>query len=485
MYKGEMAGKALERRKESGDHCKERSPKQLKMTVPWYLYLLVGLVTSVIIGIIIYSSKMGNHTLINLVAVSVLIIAAVLYLSYKRRLKDLLKIRKTEKDLLYAAEEWRSTFDAISDMLSIHSKDFKIIRVNKAFAEAHNMEPSEVIGKHCYELIHGTKGPPFYCPCKKTFEEGRPNYAEEFEPNLGIYVAASTSPLFDKNGQIRASIHIAKDITERKQAEEQLEKAMHEVEAANIAKSQFLANMSHEIRTPLNAIMGFTDILADEELTETQNEYIKIIHNSSEHLLQLIEDILDLSKIEAGKMGMELSECSLASLLAMMGSMMNPSAVEKGLKFEIRTDSSLPANICTDQARLRQCLINLIGNAIKFTEQGYVSLNVSLEDKDGQSFIRFDVEDTGIGIPAEMHEAIFNPFTQVDETHSRKYGGTGLGLAITKHMVQLLGGEISFTSQEGKGSVFSILIPAELDVMNHDILEIDCISQHVQSKKMS
>ena len=475
----------LEMGKKSGNHCSGKKTEQVKMTGPWHIYILMSIVTLVVIGIINSSSRTGSHVLITVVVISVLAMATALHFFNKQRVKDLLKIRKTEKDLLYAAEEWRATFDAISDMLSIHSKDFKIIRVNKAFADALNMEPSEVVGKHCYELIHGTKEPQSYCPCHKTFEKGKPNYTEVFEPNLGAYIGASTSPLFDENGQVKASIHIAKDITERKLAEQKLEIARERAEAANIAKNQFLANMSHEIRTPMNAIIGFSDILAEESPTEMQQHYIDIIRNSGNHLLLVIEDILDFSKIEAGRMVIDSKECSINNVLNVIESMMHSIAKKKGLEFEIRTTDDLPANIITDSGRLQQCLINLINNALKFTKEGHVYLNIALEEREDQSYIRFDIEDTGIGIPSEMQKKIFNSFTQVNESHSRKYGGTGLGLAITKRLTELLGGELTLTTQQGKGSLFSLIIPAGLDVASQPRLIKGCIIDSTDNRPES
>jgi CheY-like chemotaxis protein/HPt (histidine-containing phosphotransfer) domain-containing protein/anti-sigma regulatory factor (Ser/Thr protein kinase) len=218
--------------------------------------------------------------------------------------------------------------------------------------------------------------------------------------------------------------------------------------------------------------MGFSDILAEEKLTDEQSHYINTIRNSGKHLLQVIDDILDFSKIEAGKLDIEKRDCSLRDPLALIESMISPIATEKDLKFKIREDGDLPANIHTDQARLQQCLINLVNNAIKFTDKGHICVNVSLEDRNNQPYIRFDIEDTGIGISPERQGKIFESFTQGDGSTSRKYGGTGLGLTITRQLAELMGGELTLTSEEGKGSVFSIIIPAGLDVTKQPRLDI-------------
>lgn len=279
-------------------------------------------------------------------------------------------------------------------------------------------------------------------------------------------------------GQDRV-LAVVRDITERKEAEESLKRAKAEAEAANMAKSRFLANMSHEIRTPMNSIIGFSQIL-EEDTTGEQREYVRNIRHSGENLLKLIDDILDLSRIEAGRLDIETIETSLGRLFHAVESLMKPLAKEKGLDFAVIETGGLPAWISTDPTRLRQCLINLIYNAYKFTEQGHVHVKVSLEDVDGKAFIRFDVEDTGIGIPQDKQEAIFESFTQADGSTTREYGGTGLGLAITKQLAELLGGRLDLTSEVGKGSTFSLLVPAGLNVTKQPFLDRDNIASHTE-----
>jgi signal transduction histidine kinase/CheY-like chemotaxis protein len=284
------------------------------------------------------------------------------------------------------------------------------------------------------------------------------------------------------------AILILNNITDRKLSEEELriakeqtEGVVHEMErlnsqldaavqqanrlaqeaiSANKAKSEFLATLSHEIRTPMNSILGFGDLLDEEPLSESQKEYVQLIRNSGNTLLSLINDILDFSKIEAGKLTVEKVETPLNVLLEEIESIFRPMAAKKGLELAILQCEDIPQTIQTDPTRLRQCLINLVNNAIKFTDQGYVYVNVSRRQKQEKTWIQFDIEDTGVGIPADKQQSIFDAFVQAENSTTRKYGGTGLGLAITKKLAELLGGDLSIVSQFGEGSVFTLTIDA-------------------------
>ena len=307
----------------------------------------------------------------------------------------------------------------------------------------------------------------------------------------GAYVEAIISLIRDGRGNPVGFRGVGRDVGERKAVEEALHRAKEAAESANRAKSEFLANMSHEIRTPMNAILGMAELLSETPLTRDQQKYVRIFRDAGENLLTLINDILDLSKVEAGQVRLEAVPFNLGETIERTGEILGMRAGDKGLDLVCHIQPDIPMDVVGDPLRLRQIITNLIGNAIKFTEAGGIILEVKAAPRtdavsaEGIDLV-FSITDTGIGIPMDKVDSIFDKFTQADTSTSRKYGGTGLGLAITKYLVELMGGELSVRSEPGKGSVFSFTIRlsrqlgapprddgAPFDLRNVSILVVD------------
>jgi signal transduction histidine kinase/CHASE1-domain containing sensor protein/CheY-like chemotaxis protein len=438
-------------------------------------------------------------------------------------IEDVTERKQTEQQLQTEKNNLKAMFASSPVGMMLLDEEIVITAVNAVLADMVLKDPSQMVtqslgvGLGCVHSF-GKKGCGFDKACLNCelrrglldiLKSGKSVHGAEIEHTLLVngqeyrpWLSFSAEPVFI-NG-CKQIIVTVDNITERKQTEELLQQALADAEElnrnlelttelandmtvqaelANAAKSEFLANMSHEIRTPLNAIIGFGDMFSENGLTEEQKSDLDIIRESGKGLLDIIDNILDFSKIEAKQIDVEMIDCSLSRMLRFVDSIMQLKAEKKSINFKIITGDNLPETIRTDPVRLRQCLLNLTGNAIKFTETGCVHIRIFLENAAGQPYIRFDVEDTGIGIPRNALDLIFEPFKQADGSTTRKFGGTGLGLTITKQLTQLLEGEITVTSEVGKGSVFTLVIPAGLDITGQPLLDMQNNAQAIQRDK--
>ncbi|MBI4806688.1 MAG: response regulator [Desulfovibrio sp.] len=346
----------------------------------------------------------------------------------------------------------------------ITDQNGSILQVNPSFTAITGYSPEEVIGKNPRILGSGRQSPEFYQEMwKKISQEG--SWAGEIwnkRKNGDIFPEWMTiSALANPSGSITHYVSVFHDITESKQAEDELRTAKESAEIASKAKTEFLANMSHEIRTPLNGILGMLQLMQTTTTDYEQDEYISTAIKTTNRLSGLLTDILDLSKIESNKLSVHESTFNFLELQQSVQELFTTAAAEKGLDLIFTIDDNTPNHLIGDEARLRQVLFNLVGNAIKFTEKGSITVNISMMSKPDDTPVRvlFSVRDTGIGIPSDRLQEIFEPFTQVDRSYVRRHEGAGLGLAIVRRIVSLLSGELSIDSAEGQGTTVRAVFP--------------------------
>ena len=385
----------------------------------------------------------------------------------------------TERKILQTAlqesrQQLHNIIDFLPDATFVVDQNKSIIAWNRAMEMLSGVKAEDIIGQgnYAYALpFYGTQQKKLIdfldvndheleSRYKHITRKNNSIYAETFAPNVyggkGAYIWVIAAPLFNTSGERTGSIEVIRDISERKEYERNLNTARKSAESANHAKSEFLANMSHEIRTPLNGIIGMTHLMLDSSLTPKQRDYLSKIQSSSKSLMEILNDILDYSKVEAGQLHIEQTPFFIDKVLSRISDLFSVMTEEKGLELSFEVSPSLPACFMGDELRLGQILNNLVGNAVKFTHKGEIHVKVEpVEITEEDCIVSFDVRDTGIGISEEHLGKLFQSFTQADSSTTRKYGGTGLGLAISKKLIELMGGGIQVSSSPGKGSVFS------------------------------
>ena len=393
------------------------------------------------------------------------------------RFRDVSGQMRAEKALAQERILLRTLVDSLPDYIYAKDLNSRFLLVNTPGARMMGAAtPDDLLGKTDFDFYPNELASQYRADEVQLFESGQSliGHAEPcWEPatNTPKWILTSKVPFRDESGKVVGLIGSGRDITELTRLTEELAHAKAEAEAASRAKSEFLANMSHEVRTPMNGILGMTELALQTELTCEQREYLNTVNLSAESLLTVINDILDYSKVEAGKLVLERIEFDLANTLEETVRLLAPAAKQKGLELTSLVAPGVPRRVIGDPTRIKQVVTNLLGNALKFTERGVVALEVRLETElqpesrqpdSGLVATRFTVRDTGIGIAPEKQELIFQAFAQSDTSTTRRFGGTGLGLTISARLVEMMGGRIWVQSTPGQGSSFHFTMPFEI-----------------------
>ncbi|MFM2060952.1 MAG: hypothetical protein RLZZ507_622 [Cyanobacteriota bacterium] len=387
--------------------------------------------------------------------------------------QELIRTQQAEAALRKSEEQYRRIVETTTEGIWMLDIEGKTSFVNAQMAAMLGYSVEEMLGKPLFAFMGITEN-----KLAQTYLERRNQGIQEqhdfkFRRQDGsdLWVIVSTTPIIDSTGKYLGALAMMTDITMRKHAEQELrlknlalEEAKQQAETANQAKSEFLANMSHEIRTPMNAILGFADLLQSEVTELHIASYVQAITSSGRTLLALINDILDLSKIEAGKLELHYEPVDLRRLIREIFQIFSPNATDKNLDLCFNIEHTVPQAIYIDEVRLRQILFNVVGNALKFTDKGQIEISIRAHlyatNTEEKIWLEIAVEDTGIGIAREQQQRIFEAFFQSSGQSDRKYGGTGLGLAITRRLMNMMGGIITLQSELGKGSIFTFVFPA-------------------------
>ena len=411
-----------------------------------------------LVGLLLVANKAADYTQSDLEQLQRIVdfLAPVLHARLQRDAQERAR-RRAEQALRGSEARFRALVENILESIFVANEDGVITYAGPSAPQVVGYTQEEIQGQNVLELVHPEDQASTRALFAQILQNPSVPYRGEcqWRHKLGWrwYIFTAQNLLHDPN--VRGVLINSRDITERKQVMIELQKAKEDADAANRAKSEFLANMSHEIRTPINGVLGMTELALDTDLTSEQREYLVMAKQSGEALLDVINDILDFSKVESGKLDLECIEFVLPDCIAQEMSALALRAHSKGLELAYRIASEIPGRITGDPGRLRQIVLNLVSNAIKFTEHGEVVLYVDKESAEAQTVeLHFRVVDTGIGIPADKQSLLFQAFAQADTSITRKFGGTGLGLAICARLVGLMGGRIWLESTEGVGSTF-------------------------------
>ncbi|MEO8415278.1 MAG: PAS domain S-box protein [Ginsengibacter sp.] len=391
-------------------------------------------------------------------------------ISEKKEMEEVL--RKYELELVQNQDRLQSILDNTTSLIYIKDLDGKYLLTNKQFKEVFDIKNDDVIGKTAFDFTGKDRAERFKKVDEQVIRTGKPVEIEEIveKPGGNLTLLIIKFPLINAQNKIYGISGIGTDITERVKQREELIDAKKIAEDAKRLQEQFLANMSHEIRTPMNGIQGMTDLLLETPLTDEQNDFAKTIKRSTDNLVVIINDILDFSKIKAGKLTIEKIDFKLNEVVDNIKAVFGHRLNEKGLTLRINVDEDVPNNLNGDPYRLNQIMVNLVGNAIKFTQAGGIQINISMQKKSETAIVlHFAITDSGIGIEIDKIEEIFESFTQASVETARKYGGSGLGLAITRQLLELQKGTISVKSKINSGTTFQFSIPYNYSKTNNKL----------------